>query len=84
MAADVRGSVYSVWHAAGEESGDDRRRVYLAHSTDGGLNFAREVPISPAALGKIKELNGSGLLGKKTVPWVQGGFPNRRPNLGVE
>jgi hypothetical protein len=51
VAADVRGNVYSVWHAAGEEPGDDHRRVYLAHSTDDGKNFAREVPISPAALG---------------------------------
>jgi hypothetical protein len=51
VAADVRGNVYAVWHAAGEEPGDDHRRVYLAHSTDDGKNFAREVPVSPAALG---------------------------------
>jgi hypothetical protein len=51
VAADVRGNVYSVWHAAGAEPGDGHRRVYLAHSADDGKNFAREVPISPAALG---------------------------------
>ena len=51
VAADVRGNVYAVWHAAGEEVGDAHRRVYLARSTDEGKNFAREVPISPAVLG---------------------------------
>ncbi len=51
VAADVRGNVYAVWHATGEEPGDDHRRVYLTHSTDDGKNFAREVPISPAVLG---------------------------------
>lgn len=51
VAADVRGNAYAVWHAAGEEPGDEHRRVYLAHSTDEGKNFGREVPISPAELG---------------------------------
>jgi hypothetical protein len=51
VAADAYGNVYSVWHASGEEPGDDHRRVYLAHSTDDGKNFAREVPISPPVLG---------------------------------
>lgn len=51
VAADARGNVYSVWHATGEEPGDGHRRVYLALSTDDGKNFAREIPISPAALG---------------------------------
>jgi hypothetical protein len=51
VAADAHGNVYSVWHAAGEGRGDDHRRVYLAHSIDDGKNFAREVPISPSALG---------------------------------
>src|SRR6266571_1264695 len=51
VAADVRGNVHAVWHAAGEEPGDEHRRVYLARSTDEGKNFAREVPISPAVLG---------------------------------
>jgi hypothetical protein len=51
VAADIRGNVYSVWHGAGEQPGDDHRRVYLAHSSDDGKNFAREVPISPPSLG---------------------------------
>jgi|SRR5579885_2170128 len=51
VASDVRGNVYAVWHATGEQPGDDHRRVYLAHSTDDGKTFSREVAISPAALG---------------------------------
>lgn len=51
VAADVRGNVYAVWHATGEQPGEDHRRVYLAHSTDDGKTFSREVAISPAALG---------------------------------
>ena len=51
VAADMRGNVYAVWHATGEQPGDDHRRVYLAHSTDDGKNFSREVAISPADLG---------------------------------
>jgi hypothetical protein len=51
VAADARGDVYVVWHAFGTEPGEDHRRVYLARSTDDGKTFAREAPISPAALG---------------------------------
>lgn len=51
VAADAWGDVYAVWHATGAQPGEDRRRVYLARSTDDGKTFAREVPISPAALG---------------------------------
>ncbi len=51
VAASTRGEVYAVWHAMGEQPGEDHRRVYLARSTDDGKTFAREVPISPAALG---------------------------------
>ena len=51
VAADTRGNVYAVWHAMGEQPGEDHRRVYLAHSTDEGKTFSREVAISPAALG---------------------------------
>lgn len=51
VAADVRGSVYAVWHAAGERPGEEHRRVYLAHSADDGKHFSREVAISPAELG---------------------------------
>jgi hypothetical protein len=51
VAADARGDVYAVWHATGAEPGEDHRRVYLARSTNDGKTFAREVPISPEALG---------------------------------
>jgi len=51
VAADALGDVYAVWHAVGAEPGEDHRRVYLAGSRDDGKSFAREVPISPAALG---------------------------------
>jgi hypothetical protein len=50
-AADLRGNVYSVWHAIGAKPGDDNRRVYLARSADDGKTFTREVPISPPELG---------------------------------
>jgi hypothetical protein len=51
VAADALGDVYAVWHAKGAEPGENHRRVYLASSRDDGKSFAREVPISPAALG---------------------------------
>src|SRR2546429_244602 len=51
IAADAHGAVYAVWHAMGAEPGEGHRRVYLARSTDDGKTFAREVPISPPALG---------------------------------
>jgi hypothetical protein len=51
VAADRKGDVYVVWHAAGKTPGEAHRRVYLARSTDGGRTFAREVPVSPSALG---------------------------------
>ena len=51
VAADSRGNVYVVWHAMGEQPGEDHRRVYLARSTDDGKTFAREVPVSPVTLG---------------------------------
>jgi hypothetical protein len=51
VAADRRGDVYVVWHANGQIPGKANRRVFLARSTDDGKTFAREVAISPAALG---------------------------------
>ncbi len=51
VAAGPRGDVYVVWHATGAIPGEAHRRVYMARSTDDGRTFAREVPISPAALG---------------------------------
>ena len=51
VAADGKGNVYVVWHATGKTPGEAHRRVYLARSTNNGRTFAREVPVSPAALG---------------------------------
>ncbi len=51
VAADREGDVYVVWHATGKKPGEAHRRVYLAQSTDAGRTFAREVAVSPAALG---------------------------------
>ncbi|MEJ2007724.1 MAG: sialidase family protein [Acidobacteriota bacterium] len=51
VAADGKGDVYVVWHGTGKIPGEAHRRVYLARSTNGGRTFAREVPVSPAALG---------------------------------
>jgi len=51
VAAGGNGDVYVVWHATGKTPGEANRRVYLARSTDGGRTFAREVAVSPAALG---------------------------------
>ena len=51
VAADRQGGVYVVWHAMGKISGEAHRRVYLARSTDDGKTFAREVAVSPDALG---------------------------------
>jgi len=51
VAADRKGDVYVVWHAMGKTPGEANRRVYLARSTDNGRTFAREVAVSPAALG---------------------------------
>ena len=51
VAADQKDDVYVVWHAMGKIPGEASRRVYLARSNNGGRSFAREVPVSPAALG---------------------------------
>lgn len=51
VAADQRGDIYAMWHAMGATPGEANRRVYVARSTDNGKTFAREYPVSPAALG---------------------------------
>lgn len=56
VAADASGNVYVLWHGqkivnGKADSGEDKRRVYVAQSTDGGAAFAPERPISPAATG---------------------------------
>src|SRR5262245_14463287 len=42
VAADKEGDVYVAWHGAGEQKGEEHRRVWLARSTDDGKTFARE------------------------------------------
>jgi len=49
VAADVRGNVYVVWHAAGGIDGESNRRIYVASSADDGARFARETPFANAA-----------------------------------
>ncbi|MBI3407475.1 MAG: hypothetical protein HY040_03855 [Planctomycetes bacterium] len=46
VAADQSGNVYVAWHAlaAGTERGEDKRKVWVAHSTDEGKTFAAERP----------------------------------------
>lgn len=45
VAADATGNVYVVWHAAGGEKGEAKRRVWIARSTDEGKTFSREAPV---------------------------------------
>src|SRR5262249_19968672 len=42
LAGGKRGNVYVAWHGAGEQKGEEHRRVWLTHSTDDGKTFARE------------------------------------------
>ena len=56
VAADPSGTVYVLWHGqqvvnGKSNSGEGKRRVYLAQSKDSGVTFAPERPISPAASG---------------------------------
>lgn len=43
LAADNFGDVYVVWHRNPDKNGEANRRVWVAHSRDGGKTFAREV-----------------------------------------
>ena len=52
VAADKIGNVYVVWHGAGEQQGEEHRRVWLARSSHDGKTFAREVAVS--SIGKDK------------------------------
>ncbi len=46
VAADRQGRVYVMWHACALlNGGEQKRRVYLALSTDDGATFARETPV---------------------------------------
>src|SRR5262245_15381971 len=46
LAADQEGDVYVAWHGAGEQKGEEHRRVWLARSTDDGQTFAREAALA--------------------------------------
>jgi hypothetical protein len=47
IAADTRGRVYVVWHAAGLKDGEIDRRIYVARSTDDGKRFKSEEAFAP-------------------------------------
>ena len=53
VAADKFGNVYVAWHAAGEQKGEQYRRVWLARSTDEGKNFGREIAVDSAINDKL-------------------------------
>ena len=42
VAADAHGAVYVSWHAAGQEDGETKRRVYVAVSRSDGARFERD------------------------------------------
>src|SRR5262247_401884 len=44
VAADKEGAVYVAWHGAGEQTGEEHRRVWLARSTNDGRTFTQETP----------------------------------------
>jgi hypothetical protein len=45
VAADDFGNAYVVWHANPEHNGEAHRRVWMAHSSDVGETFTREVAV---------------------------------------
>lgn len=47
IAADARGRVYVVWHAAGLKDGETDRRIYVARSVDDGQRFNAEEAFAP-------------------------------------
>jgi hypothetical protein len=47
IAADTRGRVYVVWHAAGLTDGETDRRIYVATSADDGQRFKAEEAFAP-------------------------------------
>ncbi len=53
VAADAAGHVYVAWHGNGADGqgGEDRRRVWLALSTDDGATFEAERAVSNASTG---------------------------------
>lgn len=47
VAADKFGNVYVTWHAAGDQKGEQHRRIWLARSINEGKSFTREIAIDP-------------------------------------
>jgi len=48
IAADDRGNVYIVWHAAGDVEGEAHRRIYASRSLDDGAHFDPDRSITDA------------------------------------
>lgn len=48
VTADAAGNVFVLWHGGspGVKTSEDKRRVYLARSSDGGKTFAAETPVT--------------------------------------
>ena len=53
IAADDRGGIYVAWHGnpISGEDGEAARRVWIARSTDDGVTFGKERPVSDPATG---------------------------------
>ena len=54
VAADLSGNVYVAWHGNDVKTGNDgeeNRRVFLARSSDDGVHFAPDAPVSPEPTG---------------------------------
>ena len=49
IAADALGHVFVTWHAGNE--GEEKRRIWVARSTDEGQTFAVETPVNPIETG---------------------------------
>jgi len=55
VAADNFSNVYVVWHANPENNGEANRRVWMAHSSDDGKTFSREVAVDPEIRQGVEE-----------------------------
>lgn len=64
VAADTRDRVSVLWHADAGEGGEERRRVWMTRSADGGSTFGPEVAVSEAGVcgccGMSAALDGAG------------------------
>lgn len=51
VAVGPQGTVSVVWHGNPNANGEEHRRVYVAHSKDGGVTFSPEAPIDAGQSG---------------------------------